>query len=66
MCDSVEYLGYTVDSEGLHVTPNKSEAIAYAPQPQNFTELRTYLGLVNYYGKFIPNLASIVQPLNSL
>ena len=66
MCDSVEYLGYTVDSEGLHVTPNKIEAIVNAPQPQNVTELRAYLGLVNYYGKFIPHLASILQPLNSL
>ena len=66
MCDSVEYLGYTVDSEGLHVTPSKKEAIVNAPQPQNVTELTAYLGLVNYYGKFIPNLASILQPLNSL
>ena len=33
---------------------------------QNLTELRAYLGLVNYYGKFIPNLASLLQPLNCL
>ena len=57
MCDRVEY---TVDSEGLDVTPNKIEAIVNAPKPQNVTELRADLGLVNYYGKFIPNLASIL------
>ena len=66
MCDLVEYLGHIVDSEGLHVTPGKIEAIVNAPKPQNVTELRAYLGLVNYYGKFIPNLASTLQPLNSL
>ena len=58
MCDHVEYLGRIVDSEGLHVTPGKIEAIVDAPKPQNVTELRAYLGLVNYYGKFILNLAS--------
>ena len=63
MCDHVEYLGHIVDSEGLHVTPGK---IVNAPKPQNVTESRAYLGLVNYYGKFILNLASTLQPLNSL
>ena len=59
MCDHVEYLGHIVDSEGLHVTPGK---IVNAPKPQNVTESRAYLGLVNYYGKFILNLASTLQP----
>ena len=66
MCDHVEYLGHIVDSEGLHVAPGKVEAIVNAPKPQNVTELRVYLGLVNYYGKFITNLASTIQPFNSL
>ena len=66
MCDHVEYLGHIVDREGLHVTPDKVNAIVNAPKPQNVTELRAYLGLVNYYGKFIPNLASLLQPLNCL
>ena len=66
MCDHVECLGHVIDSEGLHVTPGKIEEIVNAPKPQNVTELRAYLGLVDYYGKFIPNLASTLQPLNSL
>ena len=37
-----------------------------APEPQNVQELRSFLGLLNYYSKFIPNLASIVHPLNWL
>ena len=52
--------------KGCMLLQTKFVAIVKAPKPQNVTELRTYLGLVNYYGKFIPNLASTLQPLNSL
>ena len=63
---SVEYLGHSVDSEGLHTLPSKVEAIQQAPQPQNVQQLRSFLGLLNYYGKFISNLADIIHPLNQL
>ena len=63
---SVEYLGYIVDKEGLHATPSKVEAITQAPEPRNLQELRSFLGLVNYYGKFIQNMSTITQPLNRL
>ena len=56
--DSVEYLGYVIDCDGLHATPAKVEAIVNAPSPKNVTELRSFLGLVNYYGKFIKNLST--------
>ena len=64
--DSVEYLGHCVDTQGLHTLPSKVEAILKAPDPENLQQLRSFLGLLNYYGKFIPNLASIVHPLNQL
>ena len=35
-------------------------------QPQNLQELRSFLGLLNYYGKFIPKLSTIIHPLNNL
>ena len=41
-------------------------AIVQAPTPTNLQELRSFLGLLNYYGKFIPNLATILHPLNEL
>lgn len=63
---SVEYLGHKVIAEGLHAMENKLDAIVQAPQPRNLQELRSFLGLLNYYGKFIPNLASLLHPLNSL
>ena len=58
----VEYLGYLVDKEGLHATPAKVEAITEAPEPRNVHELRSFLGLVNYYAKFIHHLLTITQP----
>ena len=42
------------------------EAVLKAPRPENLSQLRSYLGLVNYYHKFLPNLASVVHPLNTL
>ncbi len=63
---SVEFLGYLVDAEGLHTTPQKVAAIVNAPRPKNVHELRSFLGLANYYSKFIPNLAEITHPLNRL
>ena len=63
---SVEYLGHLVDQEGIHPLPSKVAAIVQAPKPTNVRELRSFLGLVNYYGKFIPNLATIIHPLNKL
>ena len=47
--DSVEYLGHRVDAEGLRATPEKIAAIQNAPQPQNVQQLRSFLGLLNYY-----------------
>ena len=51
MRTSVEYLGFKVDAEGLHATEEKLKAITEAPRPCNVTELRSFLGLINYYGR---------------
>ena len=66
MQDHVDFLGYRVDSKGIHTLPDKLNAIVKAPSPENIQQLRSFLGLLNYYGKFIPNLASLIHPLNLL
>ena len=63
---SIYYLGHKIDSEGLHLLPDKIDAIQRAATPQSTTELKVFLGLMNYYGKFIPNLATILHPLDKL
>ena len=55
-----------MDASGLHTTPSKVEAVQKAPQLQNVQDLRSFLGLVHYYGKFLPNLATLLHPLNHL
>ena len=63
---SVEYLGHRIDAEGRHPLESKLQAIREAPEPTNVTELRSFLGLLNYYGIFIPKLSSLVHPMNAL
>ncbi|XP_057695377.1 uncharacterized protein K02A2.6-like [Corythoichthys intestinalis] len=63
---SVEYLGHVIDHEGLQKAPSKTKAIVDAPAPENVSQLRSFLGLLNYYGRFIPNLASLLKPLHEL
>ena len=66
MMPSIEYLGYVIDAQGRHPTTEKVKAIRDAPAPENVTQLRSFLGLLNYYGKFLPNLSSSLRPLHDL
>jgi hypothetical protein len=66
LAPSVSYLGYKIDGEGLHPLPEKVKAIQDAPTPKNVTELKSYLGLLTYYGKFLPNLSTHLAPLYQL
>lgn len=66
MRDNVQYLGHRIDAQGLHATDDKIKAITEAPIPKNVQELRSFLGLLNYYGRFIANLSSLIHPLNKL
>ena len=59
---SVEYLGHVISAEGLSPTQKKVRAIAEAPAPQDVSQLCSFLGMVNYYSKFLPNLSSTLSP----
>ena len=54
----IEYLGHVISSEGLELASSKVTVIVDAPAPQDVSELKSLLGLMNYYGKFLPNLAT--------
>ena len=64
--EKITFCGHDIDSEGLHKTTDKTAAVVNVPRPQNVTEVRSFLGLVNYYHKFLPNLATILHPLNQM
>ena len=57
MVSHVEYLGHRIDQGGLHPTAGKVEVIQKAPAPTNKTQLKAFLGLINYYCKFLPHLS---------
>ena len=62
----IQYLGHLLNATGLHPTDEKVAALAEAPTPTNITQLRSFLGIVNYYGKFLPNLSDTLKPLYNL
>ena len=66
MASEVVFLGHKVDSMGLHPISDKVRAIENAPPPSNVTELEVYLGLLNYYNKFLPNLSTVLAPVHKL
>ena len=57
------YLGHIVDAQGLHPDPDKVRAVEEAPQPCYVSELKSFLGLLIYYSKFLPDLATVLAPL---
>ncbi|XP_039503042.1 uncharacterized protein K02A2.6-like [Pimephales promelas] len=64
--DSVEYLGHVIDADGLHKAPSKARAVLEAPAPQNTSQLRSFIDLLNYYGRFVNKLATLLKPLHQL
>ncbi|XP_031343921.1 uncharacterized protein K02A2.6-like [Photinus pyralis] len=63
---SVNYLGFVIDEEGLRPSTEKVDALLKAIPPRNKSELKSVLGMFNYYRAFIPNFASMCEPLYRL
>lgn len=64
--DQIQYCGYIIDKNGIHKDGRKIEAIQDMPRSKNVIEARAFLGMVNYYGRFVKNLSNLVYPLNCL
>lgn len=62
---SVEYLGHKLTTDGVE-KGMKADAVKQMPPPSNITELRSFLGSLQFYRKFLPNLSAITTPLNKL
>lgn len=63
---SISYLGFTIDKHGLHKSPDKIKAILEAAPPTNVSQLKSFLGFINYYRMFVPNAATLISPLYEL
>ncbi|CAC5407335.1 unnamed protein product [Mytilus coruscus] len=65
-CKEVQYLGHIITKEGIAVDPEKTASVHSFAAPKNVKEVRMFLGLCNYYRKFIHNYSKITSPLNQL
>ena len=64
--DRLEYLGHIVSSKGIKTNPKKIVAPVNWPQPKNIMQVRSFLGICNYYQKFIRGFAQVAKPLYQL
>ena len=62
----VTFFGYTISANGIRPTDETVTAIRNAPKPSSASEVRSFLGLVNYCSRFIPNFSTIAAPLRQL
>jgi len=63
---SIEFLGYNITDKGVSMCKNKVQAIQDWPRPRSVKEIQQFLGLANFYRRFIKNFSELAQPLTNL
>ena len=63
---SVEFLGQRIDDKGVHVSQATVDSILQYPPPENVAQLQSFLGMVQYHSRFLPNLSTLLQPVTAL
>ncbi len=66
MKSSIEFLGHVISKKGIETSPKKVADIQSIPTPRDVHDVSSFLGFINFYGKFIPSLADIAEPLYKL
>lgn len=62
----ITYLGHVISEQGIKPDPTKISTVKNYPTPKNVDHVRSFLGLVSYYRKFIDNFSKVAYPLNNL
>lgn len=62
----IRFLGKIIDAKGQRADPEKLRVIRELPKPENISQLRSFLGAINWYGGFIPNLQNLRGPLDNM
>lgn len=65
LCKTVEFLGHIITPEGVKPNPKKIAAIQKFPVPKTSRDIKSFLGLIGYYRKFIKNFAHLTKPLTN-
>lgn len=60
------FLGHIIGQDGLKVDENKTKAVQEMERPQTVTEVQSFIGLVNYFRRFLPKIALTLKPLHAL
>ena len=60
------FLGHMIDEQGITPVPEKVTAIQNFPQPSSLRQLQRFLGLINYYCRFIPGCSRILTPFTNM
>ena len=66
MQTNIEYLGHVITDKGISVDPNKISAVKNWDIPKSVVEVQSFLGLCNYYRRFVKDFATIATPLKDL
>ena len=64
--DRIQYLGHIISKEGISVDPENIEAVINWPTPRNVTDVRSFMGLVGYYRRFIEGFSKVAHAITSL
>lgn len=62
----LDFLGHHVDANGIRLLESKVQAVRDLPRPTTRHKLREFIGLVNFYRRFIPQCATLLWPLDAL
>ena len=62
----LDFLGHHIDCNGITPLQDKVQAVRDFPQPDSQRKLRRFIGLVNFYHRFLPHCAELMQPLHAL
>ena len=66
LAKGVSFLGHVISGDGIAVDPSKVEAVSQWETPKSVTEIRSFLGLADYYRRFIEGFSKLALPLTQL
>lgn len=64
--ERINYCGFIIDANGVHKDKSRFDALEKMPIPKNSSQVRAFIGLIDYYSRFIKDVTGILHPLFEL